>query len=120
LLHAWFFGFDNIIPKQNREWFIADKTACTVNRVPQAFWLFLPDIMYVCQIGYGADLFEYLRFPGFFKLGFQFISNIEMILDCPLSPAGNDDYIFNSGINRFFHNILNGWFVYNWQHFFWC
>ena len=41
-----------------------------------------------------------------------------MVLNRALAPAGDDNNIFDSGGDRFFHGILNEWFVDERQHFF--
>ena len=41
-----------------------------------------------------------------------------MVLDRAFAPPGDDDNVFDSGGDRFFHGILNQWFVDERQHFF--
>ena len=56
----------------------------------------------MCRIWFGA-----LTLAAALEIFFQFNGTVEVIFDRAFAPAGDDDNVFDSGRDRFFHGILN-------------
>ena len=64
---SWIIAFDDGVPEEEREGFVAAEGAATRYGVAESLELWLPDIMDVGHIGNTADFSDQVRFATFFK-----------------------------------------------------
>ena len=79
----------------------------------------LTDVTEICERRNVPHLAQELPLAIALEIFFQFDGPVEVVLDRAFAPSGDDDNVFDSGGNRFFHGILNEWLVDERQHFFW-
>ena len=90
---------------------VAYQFARTQHRVTQTQRLFLPDIGDVDQIRNLPDDLKKIFFPPRFKQVLQFETDVEMVLNRGLAAARDNNYVPDSGMERFFDSVLNDRFV---------
>ncbi|MNT37962.1 hypothetical protein D3C72_1741300 [compost metagenome] len=78
----------------------------------------LPDIMNSCELTNCLDFKEQILLALLLQDALKFHGLIEVVLYRFLVAAGYDNDALNSGLHRFFHNILNRRLVDDRQHFF--
>ena len=106
----------HIVPQDHPERFPVDEVLGAEDGVPQAPLVFLAHIMDF-DAGNGPHLLQQLHLAAFVQMLFQFRGAVEMVLDGPFGMAGDNQDLFDAALEDFFHNVLDGGFVHNGQHF---
>jgi len=104
------------VPQHDRERHIADVVPCLVHRVPEAALLMLAYVMQVREVvqpAYAAQQRLAVAVP---EDGLQLQGAVEVVLDGPLVPPGDDDYVPYPGLDRLFHHVLDDRLVYDREH----
>ena len=79
--------------------------------MPESEGFRLTDIAEVRERGDAPHLVQELRLAAALEVFFQLQGSVEMVLDRALPSPGDDDNVFDSRGDRFFHRILNQWLV---------
>ena len=98
--------------------FVTDQPLGAEDRMAESEGFRLTDVAEVRERGDVPHLAQELRLAAALEVFFQLDGAVEMIFDRTFAPSGDDDDVFDSGGDRFFHRILNQWLVDERQHFF--
>ena len=112
-------AINQIIGQNHSKGFITDDRTGTLHRMPQPQGLRLADIHtgHPFRHNIPHQIQQVLLFPQT-QLRLQFIILIEMILNSPLTAAGDKDQLGNTRRNGLLGRILNQRLVHNRHHFF--
>ena len=111
-------GIDDFVAENDRKGFVTDQPLGAEDRMAESEGLRLTDVAEICERGDMPHLAQELRLAAALEIFFQLDGPVEMVLDRAFAPPGDDDNVFDSGGDRFFHGILNQWLVDERQHLF--
>lgn len=109
-------GIGDIVAEEDRERLGADMVAGLEDGVTESEGLALPDIMDVGEVGDRADLLELVRPALRPEEILELERLVEMVLDGPLAPSGDYEYVPESGGDSFLDDVLDCGFVHNREH----
>jgi hypothetical protein len=115
---AGYRGVNDFVAENYRKWFVTDQPLSAEDRMAKSEGFRLTDVAEVCECRNVPHLAQELRLAVALEVFFQFDGPVEVVLDRTFPPPGDNDNVFDSGGDRFFHGILNEWFVDERQHFF--
>jgi hypothetical protein len=77
----------------------------------QAQRVALADVVNVGHLGDGLNLLELLVLLAFLQVELELEVAVEVVLDGPLPPAGDDEDVGDAGADGLLHHVLDGGFV---------
>src|SRR5277367_5420755 len=118
LLQAGSFGINDVVGEEHCERLVSHQFTRHEHGVAEAQRLFLADVGDVDHVRNRAHNLEQISLLALFEHLLQFVTDVEVILNCLLAPAGNDDDLVAAGSERLFHSVLNDGLVDYGKHFF--
>ncbi|MNE49657.1 hypothetical protein D3C80_1441930 [compost metagenome] len=85
--------------------------------MPQAFHFGLAGVGERAFVQQLADTNQVFFLVGALDLVFQFIADVEVVLERALAAAGNDGNFGQASVQCFFNPVLDQWLVHHRQHF---
>jgi hypothetical protein len=101
----------DVVAEEDRERLGADMLAGHRHRVTEAQRVALADVVDVCHLGDGLHLLELLVLLALLQVELELEVAVEVVLDGPLAPTGDDEDVGDAGADRFLHHVLDGGFV---------
>ena len=110
---------DDVVPQENGEGLIiADQIFCAKDGMAQTARLALTDVAKVGHFGNFPEVLQEIFLAGVLEGLLQLERNVKMIFNGPLSTAGNNNDLLDSGSHRLLDDILNQRFVDQREHLF--
>lgn len=69
------------------------------------------------DVANGFDHCQQLVLAMLTQVLFQLRVIVKVVFDGAFVVTGDDQNVFNAGSKCFFNDVLNCWFIYDWQHF---
>jgi hypothetical protein len=111
---------DQVVAEQYGEGLVADVPAGAQHRVAEAEGLALADVVGVGQPGRVAHGVQAYGVPLGGEGLFEFEGVVEVVLDGPLVPTGDHQYVVQTGRGRLLDDVLDGRLVHDRQHLLGC
>ena len=108
---------DNVVSEQHCKRFVPHGVSCNPDGVSQTECFLLAHVAHVDHVRDFAHFGQQVVFASLFELAFEFIRNIEVVLDRIFPAAGDDRDVADAGANGFLDDVLDQGLVDQWQHF---
>jgi hypothetical protein len=111
-------GINQVITEQDSERLLPHMHLGAEHCVPKTSGVKLAHIVHVGEVRGVQNLLKATLVTFLFELSFDFCCPVEVVLQSILVAPRNHQHIVETGIDRFFHHILNRWLVDNRKHLF--
>jgi hypothetical protein len=109
-------GRHDVVAQHDHEGLVAHVLAGHRHGVAEAAGLALADVVDVGHLGDGLHLLQHVELAGLPEVVLELEGAVEVVLDGPLAPAGDDQDVAQADPDGLLHHVLDGRLVDEGQH----